>query len=373
MNDFFDKILNSLKSFFSSSSQENRVLGIDIGTSSIKLVQLREKKGRAVLETYGVVYLGPYQNLEVGQVVNLSVAQVAQALNDLLKNSGATTNRAGISLSSTSSLVFVLDLPAQITENEISTVVPLEAKKYIPVPMNEISLDYFLIPSKPYLNQEETLERSEDKKEVLVVAVHNDILNKYKEIIKQTKLETDFFEVEIFSNINSVWGRDLTPVLIMDIGASKTKLSIVEYGIIRSFHIINRGSFDITKSLSSSLSINFLEAEKKKIDIGLIGNGEDKKISEIIDGSLDYIFSETNNIILSYENKNNRAISKVILTGGGSLLKGFLDKAKENFRTEVIYGEPFEKVESPEFLKRVLENIGPEFSIALGLALKKIK
>ena len=74
----------------------------------------------------------------------------------------------------------------------------------------------------------------------------------------------NFFELEIFSSIRSTFSHDLAPVLFIDFGAAKTKLSIVEYGIIRVFHIVNRGGADISKNISQSLSIPFKDAEKMK-------------------------------------------------------------------------------------------------------------
>ena len=88
---------------------------------------------------------------------------------------------------------------------------------------------------------------------------------------------------------------------------------------------------------------------------------------------IDYIFSETNSVLLGYEKKYDKIISKVIFTGGGSLLKGLKEVASNNFRAETEIGRPFSKVGAPEFLEKVLETTGPEFAVALGLALRKLQ
>jgi type IV pilus assembly protein PilM len=159
----------------------------------------------------------------------------------------------------------------------------------------------------------------------------------------------------------------------MDFGASRTKLSIVEFGTIKSYHTVERGGADITDSISKSLSVSFSEAEKMKKEFGLFGSPTEKSLAEIIRLHVDYIFSETNNVLLSYEKKYNQAISKVIFTGGGALMKGLKEVAIDNFRSEIQIGKPFSKVNAPEFLEKVLENMGPEFAVALGLALRKIQ
>ncbi|MSU44711.1 hypothetical protein EXS45_00810, partial [Candidatus Nomurabacteria bacterium] len=125
--------------------------------------------------------------------------------------------------------------------------------------------------------------------------------------------------------------------------------------------------------VSKSLSIPFGEAEKMKKEFGLFGNPLEKSLSDIIKIHIDYIFSETNNVLLEYEKRYNRTISKVIFTGGGSLLKGLSEVAANNFQAEIEIGRPFSKVNAPVFLEKVLETMGPEFAVALGLALRKLQ
>ena len=98
----------------------------------------------------------------------------------------------------------------------------------------------------------------------------------------------------------------------------------------------------------------------------------EKSLADIIKVHIDYIFSETNNVLLGYEKRYNKTISKVIFTGGGSLLKGLKEVASNNFRAEIEIGRPFSKVSAPEFLGKVLETTGPEFAVALGFSLAKI-
>lgn len=368
--------LSGLSKIFHSEKSSTSVIGIDIGTSSIKVVQLGKKNGKAVLETYGELALGPYGNLDIGVVTNLQVDDIVRALLDVIKESNVTIRTGAMAIPSSSTLMFTIALPGKITEAELASVVPIEARKYIPVPISEISLDWFQIPE-----ENESFENApsqgmpssslDPKIEVLVVAVHNDVLARYQEIIKKTELVSDSFEVEVFSTIRSSFGHDVAPVLLMDFGASKTKLSIVEAGVVRVFHVVNRGSAEITKNISSSLSISFPEAEKLKRTVGLdaLANAQ---VSEVIRLSVDYIFSDTNSVVLAYEKKYNKNISKVVLAGGGSLMKGLLERATENFRTEVVYSNPFAKTEAPAFLEPVLQVSGPEFAVAVGLALRQL-
>lgn len=302
------------------------------------------------------------------------------ALKEVLKQSGVTDKTLALSIPVQSSLIFTIELPAQINKAEIATIVPTEARKYIPVAITEVSIDYFILPKKePSFSElnadsnDANLSKGEEKMSVLVVATQNDAVAKYRSIASQASVESSFFEIEIFSSIRANFEHELSPVLLIDFGASRTKLSIVEFGLVKSYHTIDRGGADITNSISRSLSIPFSEAEKMKKEYGFFGNPAEKNLSDIIKIHIDYIFSETNNVLLGYEKKYGRTVSKIIFTGGGSLLKGLKEVAENNFQAEIELGHPFSKVGAPEFLEKVLETMGPEFAVALGLALRKLQ
>ncbi len=375
MDNLIKKISLVLNKFFGGESDS--AVGIDIGSSAIKVVEIRKKGGKAILETYGVIELGPYEGMDAGSVTNLPVEKIVEALKEVLKQSGVTSTAGVFSIPAQSSLIFVIDLPATVKESEMQTIVSTEARKYIPVPISEVALDYFILPHKEpsfeEMNKEENTPKPGDKVSLLVVATQNDVVSRFRSIVSGSNMSASFFEIEVFSSIRSNFEHELSPVLLIDFGASRTKLSIVEFGMVKSFHSIERGSAFITESISKSLSIPFGEAEKMKKEFGLLGSPEEKNLGDIIRTHIDYIFSETNNVLLNYEKKYNRTISKVILSGGGALLKGLHEVAAANFQSEIEMGRPFSKVTTPEFLKKVLDTMGPEFAVSLGLALRKLQ
>lgn len=380
MNDIFKKIFGGIGNL--AGGGDGSAVGIDIGSSAIKVVEIKNKGGKIMLETYGAIALGPYDNIDVGRVTNLSVEKLSDALKEVLKQSDVTTTTGAFSIPIQSSLVFTISLPLSVKESEIATIIPTEARKYIPVPITEVSLDYFILPQKESsfeeMNQVTTTDstvsqQNAQNKIVLVVATQNDAIAKFRSIVSQCSLSSAFFEIEIFSSVRANFERELSPVLLIDFGASRTKLSVVEFGMVKSYHTIERGGADITDSISKSLSVPFGEAEKMKKEFGLFGNPVEKSLADIIRLHVDYIFSETNGALLEYEKKYGRTISKVIFTGGGSLLKGLPEVAANNFRAEIQIGHPFSKVNAPAFLKKVLETMGPEFGVALGLALRKLQ
>ncbi len=385
MNNPFKNIFSRLSSIGKmTGGGDVSALGIDIGSSAIKVVEIKKKGGKAILETYGSIALGPYAGLDVGRVTNLPMEKLSEALKEVLKQSGVTVSSGALAIPVQSSLVFIIELPPQIIEDgKMGDIVSTEARKYIPVPITEVSLDYFVLPKKESSFEEinDPLRHSDtspligggEKINVLVVATQNDAISKYRSIVSECSLSASFFEIEIFASIRANFEHELSPVLLIDFGASRTKLSLVEFGMVKNYHTIDRGGADITDSIAKSLNISFPEAEKMKKEFGLFGNGAEKSLPDIIKVHLDYIFSETNNALLGYEKKYNRTISKVIFTGGGALLKGLNETAVNNFRSEIELGHPFSKVNAPAFLDKVLESMGPEFAVALGLALRKLQ
>ena len=270
-----------------------------------------------------------------------------------------------------------------LDKKKLDAMIPLEARKYIPVPISEVLLDWWVMPERNSAVTEEEKKSSEEdgapknpkQSEVLIAAIHNEAISKYKELKNSIGLQSAGFEIEIFSSIRSVIGHDLAPIMILDMGAAATKLAMIEYGVVRtSPHIISMGSQDITLTLSKSLGIPVAEAEQLKRDIGLTHkdvNG--KNVSDIISLTLDNIFGEAKRVLINYQKRYNKTVSKVILTGGGVLLKGLPSVATKNFEVEVVLGDPFSKIEAPAFLGSTLRENGPEFAVAIGLALKAIR
>src|SRR5690606_23645077 len=149
----------------------------------------------------------------------------------------------------------VIEVP-EVSGKELATLVPIEARKYIPGPINEVMLDWSVIPKTEEKPEDEEGSQSSgfagqtrapgvSRVDVLLVAIHNETIAKYQEIVTRSGLDAGFFEIEIFSTMRSVLDEGLRPVMIMDMGAASTKLYIVERGIIRASHTVNRGSQDI--------------------------------------------------------------------------------------------------------------------------------
>ena len=354
------------------------VIGVDIGSSAIKVVQLARHHGRAVLETYGELALGPYVGGEVGQATNLLPEKISESLIDLMREAKVTTNLAALSISYASSLITIIEMPA-VPERELASMIPIEARKYIPVALSEVALDWSVIPKAPPVgsgrnfSDRESVPLPSDKLDVLLVAIHQDTIARYQTIVEQAKLAASFFEIEIFSAVRSVLDQDTACHMIIDLGAASTKAYVVERGVVRTSHVINRGAQDITLALSAGLNVSVRDAEAMKREPTTISAANKTNANEVIGLALDYIFGEANRVLVDYQKRQNKNISLVTLVGGGARLAGIVEIATKHLQVDVVVGDPFGKTQAPAFLGDVLKHTGPEFAVAIGIALRRLQ
>ncbi len=342
------------------------VIGVDIGTSSAKIVQLTERRGAAVLETYGEIALGPYGGAEVGQSVSLSGEKTAEALTDLAREANVSSKVGGFSVPLSASLITVISLPSKDKE-DLASMIPIEARKYIPVPITEVSLDWFVIPEEEsaFLGSA-VAERKANTTDVLLVAIRNDSLAKFETITKTALLTPRFYEIEPFSIARAAYEHGTAPTMIIDMGASSSRVYVIEFGIIDISHTVNRGGQDMTLALAKSTGRTFQEAELTKREKGMAG-------SEVGANALEYIFSEARRIFLTYERKEGKAIPRVVLVGGGAALKGIIEVAARFFDVPIVLSTPFDRVSAPAFIEDTLKAAGPSLASAIGLALRALK
>jgi type IV pilus assembly protein PilM len=360
----------SLPSLFKKETKS--AVGVDIGTSAIKVVQLRRERGRVLLETYGALALGPYGGVEIGRSTSLPADKLTEALKDILHEANVTVADAAVSIPYSSSLISILKLPAAV-EGQLAQVVPIEARKYIPVPINEVQMDWFVVGSDGKKGDPAA------KIEVLLVAIHNDTIAKFRSISTNAALQVSFFEIEVFSATRAVLDRGIAPVAVVDMGAATTKFYVVERGLIHESHIINHGAQDLTLAASRALGLTVAQAEEYKRRFGLVKNtggvpvAGHPQLAASLELSLSPLFSELSRTIAAYEARTNQPLSSLVLTGGGATLKGLRDYAQTLIQTEIRFADPFGKTQAPAFLESILKEAGPEFSVAVGLALRRLQ
>ncbi len=362
-----------------SIAHKGSIVGIDIGSSSIKVVEIEKVDEKVVLRNYGELSLGPRAGSAIGQATNLPTEKLAEALRDLLSGTGISVKHTVFAIPFSASLLSVVDLP-DLSTKELQSMVPLEARRYIPVPITEVALDWWVLPKRkveqnvvmPSFGKSKVI----GKVEVIIAAIHNEIIKKYQEIKHAAQIPGDavHFEIEIFSTMRAIVGRDLSSIIVIDIGAGSTKLVLVDEGVVRGSHIINIGGQDITSALSKSLGITFAQAEEMKCRAGIIGDEDGRDVAVAGGVILSNIMNESARFMENYEQKHNTKIKKIILTGGGASLKGIEKVASQKFtETSVSVGDTFSRIDTPAFLAPTIKELSPYFAVAVGLALKGLE
>lgn len=353
------KIKNLLKKDIAVDSAKESILGVDIGASAVKFVQIHSVKDVPTLETYGELQLGPYEGIEIGRTTNLPVQKIIEALSDILKEAGATGKRVVYAFSYGSSFTNTILLPT-LNHADIDTMLPVEARKYIPTALSKVTLDW--LPIGTHTDTKQT--------NVLLSAVYNKAQTEYEQIMNGCGLVTVGTEVEIFSTIRATVSLKDEVVAVLDCGASATRLYIVEKGLVAKTHSIPLSGVSLTKDLAQGLSIEFEKAEELKREFGLLGSSDNKQIQDILAKSYERGVRELHTVLKRYSEFRSVEIQTVILSGGGALMKGIKPYLSDAFSLPIELADPFSKVAYPAFLEDTLSAAGSTFAVAVGTALR---
>lgn len=364
-----------------------KYLGIDIGTSSIKLVELKEEGGKIVLNTYGELKIsdGNMDGKRKIDILHMSEKQLADMLRQLMIAAKTNAKDAFFSIPVFSSFITLMDLPV-MSDKELQESIPFEAKKYIPVPINEVQFSWSII-EKPALKDDVSKTKtsqgsssmnlasplpsisSADKMQILIVAVPNEVVTKYKNIAKLVGLNASF-EIETFSIARSLVKKEVDSgvAAIVDIGAKSTEICVVDKGLLRMSHNFEASGINITKALSQSLNFSFDQAEEFKAKKGIKLSASEKPAMDSILPLIDMIIFEIERINMSYQQRSGKRVQKIILSGGTANLPGLVDYVSNHVGLIVSIADPFSRISFSPVLGRVLRDIGPTFSVAVGLA-----
>lgn len=341
------------------------MVGIDIGSHSTKVIQLRYEASQAILETYGELLNertpSPAREGENLDPAKLPEKATSKLLKDVLRESKVTTTDAALSIPVSSSFVTTVSFP-QISRREIAQSIQFEARKYIPIPISEVLVDWDIFDPEPEQNNID----------VLLVAVPKEIFEKLRRIAKMANIAPRTLEIETFSMMRALSTHDLSPTALINIGHLTTTLAIIDRGRLYVSHNIGHGSNELTRALERGLQINRDRAESIKREVGLSERLEEKEIVSIMLPLVESLFTEIQRLINRHDRRHSRKVQKINLTGGGANLPGIVEHTVSSFGMEVTKGDPFSRIVTPAFIQPVLREIGPTFSVATGLALREV-
>ncbi len=338
----------------------NRYIGVDIGTSSVKMVELAKRGGKLELVTYGYS-----ENAREGVMDGWTknVDYVVRVIDKVYKKMEASTDKAVATLPAFSVFSSIINLK-NVDKKGLAAAVEWEAKKFIPLPLEEMILDWKVIGNKS----------SVDSTMVFLTGSPKKLVKKYVDIFRKTVVTLASLETETFSLIRVLLGEDKSTVMIVEIGATNTNFCIVKDGIPMVSRSLDLGGRTITKAIAGTLNIGTFRAEQFKRDLGfaISQNGNDV-IPKTISNSINPVIDEIRYLLNLFENKNENKVEKIVLAGGSVMLPNFVNYLKEKLNMTVVIGDPWARVSYPPELKPILSEIGPSFSVAIGSAMREIE
>ncbi len=382
-------------------------LGIDIGTSGIKVTQLESFKGQPKLVTYG--YAEAKFDIIRDQSKELQTT-VANLIGQVLQRARVTTTAAIAALPTFAVFNSIISLP-RMSKHDLDTAIKWEAKKFIPLPIDEMILSHKILEggqsslaeklfmlnvgsllkkkpgpearqqapgAKPVAKEITTAKEeaaADDAKKnvrILLTAAPKNLVNRYVEIFKAANLHLLSLETEALALSQSLIGSENASVMVIDIGSAATNICMVEKGVPVLNRGLDIGGYHITKSISNSLNVNFERAEQFKLDFGIRMQDQRGGIPDAIKDSLQPIINEIQYVFELYQNQGSITVDRILLSGGSAFLPNLTNYLSQLLKIPVYIGNPWDRVVYPVDLKPVLENIGPQMAVSIGLAMKYI-
>ena len=369
MKDKLDNALLKFKSFF--RVRPKNFLGIDVGASSIRMVELGRKGQVFKLDNYGEVKLSDFNNRPIKifkkNTLSLSNRDISKVIKALLKETGIKIREVAFSIPDFGSFFTGIELPV-MNKDEISEAVKYQVRPYIPLPLSEVTLDWSIIEGDP----------SKTAVKILVVAIPNNIIVHYQEIAQLSGLELKFLEPEVFSlGRSSVRGENAKKIIgLIDVGAWSTTCSVLDKGVLKISHSFNIAGNDLTKVVARFLNIDYNKAESIKEKYGLLpreGEENNKNIRKILIPLVGSILQEVKKAFHNFYLQEGKEIDKIILAGGLSKMPGLKEFFSVELKKQIVIADSFLDIASPPILADVLKEMGPYYSIALGLSMKGLE
>ena len=348
---------------------KKRNLGIDIGTSSIRIVEMSSWRKRVKLEGYGemkpkTLFKESFRTFEKN-TLSLSGYDVSRAIQAIIEEAGMETKKAVFSIPDFSSFFTNFDLPP-MTQEELPQAIKYEARRHIPLPLSEVTLDWQIIEGRISKKEKAAVK-------VLLVAVPKEVINQYQQIAAMAQLELQALEAEVFGLSRSLVRRQEETVCLVDMGAQSTTVSIIDKGVLKISHSFDVSGNELTNIVAKSLGVDYGSAEDLKQKIGLRLSKEG--IREILLPLIDMVISEIDKILRAFYQMEGKRTQKIILAGGSALLPGLVEYFSEKLKTEkgVEIADPFSDIFYPPILEKTLKNIGPNYAVAVGVSLRGLQ
>lgn len=333
-------------------------IGLDIGSSYIKVVQLKDAKGDYELELFEIVPLPPELIVDGSIIDSL---RLVDSLKELLHKAKPKTKDAVISIAGHSSVIIKRVTLPEMSEEELSESIKFEAEQYIPFDIDEVNLDFQILGPK----------EEPGNMDVILVAVKKDIINEYISVVKEAGFNPMIVDVNSFAleNVYEI-NYDIEPhknIAIVNIGASTINMNVLNSGVSVFTRDSAVGSNLHTEALQREFNLAYDAAERLKQGEPVEKFSAEEAIA-VLESASDEIIGEVSRSFEYFPED----INEVILSGGCAFVKDFPRLLAEKVGIEVQVIQPFKNIRIPKkFDVTYLEEIGPIAAVATGLALRK--
>lgn len=343
------------------------IIGLDIGSSSIKLVKLKESGKSYQLERFGI------QPLATELIVDgtiMDAGMVVDAIKTLLSEQNIKTKTAAISLSGNAVIVKKITLP-EMSEDELAESIKWEAEQYIPFDINDVNVDFQILGSVPGGEGQPQIN-------VVLVAVKKDKLNDYSALVAEAGLDPlvvdiDAFAIENMYSINYGAAHGEITALI-NIGASVMNINILKDGAFAFARDISIGGNRYTETIQKELGLSYEEAEKAKKGEAVDGV-QAEEVQRIINTVSAELASEiTRSFDFFRTTSAHENIDKILISGGCAMLNGIAPFLSDKLGIGVELANPFKniKINSKDFDPEYIQHIAPIAAVAVGLATRRV-
>ncbi|MBL7156306.1 MAG: type IV pilus assembly protein PilM [Candidatus Pacebacteria bacterium] len=343
-------------------------LGIDVGTSVIKVVELSKHGDQEKLENYvSVPILSPDESpAKTNQKSSLVLAprEVSDILNLITKEAKIKASKAFFSIPDFATFFTTFPLP-QMSKEEIEQAIRFEARRHVPLPLSEVTLGWKVIRGKL-----SNVKKGEI--EILLVVVPNVVINQYTSIAEFSQLELLSLEAEVFGLSRALVKDAEKTIALIDIGAQSTTCSIVDKNILKVSHSFDTAGNALTERIIGSLNVDRKTAETLKQNKGLL-KSEKENIKEILVPIIDLVLSEIKKVADNFYQSQGKEIDSYVFSGGTSLLPGLKEYSIRFLKKDIELAQPFSKMAYSPILEDNLKQAGPIFAIAVGMALKGLE
>lgn len=338
------------------------LLGLDIGSHSIKLIEVGFSGNTKTLLAAGSI---PTPPKALQSTLEADHQAVAQAIKQLIKETGARSNSVAIALPESQVFTRVIEVPA-LSAHELSSAITWEAEQYIPLPLDQVNMDYSIL--------RDAKATGTDKMDVLLVACPKTLLEKYLSIIEMAELIPLAAETEIIASSRALVSSVATvknAVLLVSLGAQTTDLAIVKNGVLAFTRSIAAGGEALSRALVSGLDFSANQAEEFKRTYGLEQDKLQGKIVTAVKPIMDTITGEMKRALAYYAEKHkDDRVETIVLSGGTAKLPGMVVYIAQSVGVEAQLANPWVGItREPRF--RVLDGEGPTFAVACGLSLRE--